>query len=265
MRQLWIENTTEDFEGLDPEKAIAVLPVAAIEQHGPHLPVATDTAIAQGNIARVLDLLPDDLEPVFLPVQQIGKSNEHLAFPGTLTFTSETLVRMWTEIGDSVARAGFRKMIIVNSHGGNVQAMEIVARELRVRHGMFVVASSWSRFGQPEGLYDADELRFGIHAGDMETSMMLYLTPDLVKMDKAENFVPASVEMESDYKRLRATGNVAAFGWMSQDLNEKGACGNAANATAEKGQKSNDFAARAFIELLEDVTRFPLSALGHSE
>ncbi len=261
MRQLWIENTTEDFEALDPERVIAILPVAAVEQHGPHLPVATDTAMAQGYLNRVLELMPDTLKPVILPVMAVGKSNEHISYPGTLTLSSETLIRMWTEIGDSVARAGVRKMIIVNSHGGNVQAMEIVARELRVRHDMFVVATSWTRFGHPDGVYSDHENRIGIHAGDMETSVMLHLHPHLVKMEKADDFVPSSVQMEKDYKRLRATGPVS-FGWKSEDLNAKGACGNAANATADKGAKSVDFAARAFIELLEDVTRFPLDALG---
>ena len=130
---------------------IAVLPVAAIEQHGPHLPVGVDTLINQGYLERAIALTPDDMPVLFLPVQAIGKSNEHIDFPGTLTFSHETVIRAWTEIGDSVARAGCRKLIFINSHGGNVPVIDIVARELRVRRRMLAVHAAWHRLGLPRG------------------------------------------------------------------------------------------------------------------
>ena len=110
--------------------------------------------------------MPADLPVLFLPVQAIGKSNEHIEFPGTLTFSFETVIRAWTEIGESVARTGCRKLVFVNSHGGNVPAIDIVARDLRVRRNMLVVNSSWSRFGYPDGMFGAKERAHGIHAGD---------------------------------------------------------------------------------------------------
>src|ERR1700730_12244032 len=115
----WIELTTEEFAALDPEKTIAVLPIAAIEQHGPHLAVSTDTIIGQGMIDAVIARLPEDLSALFLPIQAVGKSNEHIRSPGTITYSAETALRVWTEIGESVARAGVRKLVIVTSHGGN--------------------------------------------------------------------------------------------------------------------------------------------------
>ena len=126
-------------------------------QHWPHLPVYTDTCIAEGMVRRAIEPLPDDLPVTFLPVQAIGKSNEHISSPGTLTSTWETTTKLWLDIGDSVRRAGIRKLIIVNSHGGNVPMVDIVARELRVRHEMLAVATAWSRFGQPDGISAAEE------------------------------------------------------------------------------------------------------------
>ena len=253
----WLDLTWQDFASRDMSRTIAILPVAAVEQHGPHLPVGVDTMIGQGYLDRVMGLVPADLDVLVLPIQTLGKSNEHLRFPGTLTLSAETAIRAWTEIGESVHRAGCRKLVFVNSHGGNVAVIDIVARDLRVRLDMLVVAAAWHKLGYPDGLYDADEMRHGIHAGDVETSLMLAFRPDTVRMDKAENFVPRTVAMERDLKHLRAI-QPTGFGWMAQDLNPKGAMGDAASATAEKGAASADFGAAAFVDLLRDVDRFGL-------
>ena len=259
-KKLWQEMTAEDFLSADRQNWIAVLPVAAIEQHGPHLPVSTDSTIAQGQIDRVLELLPDGLPATFLPLQTIGKSDEHISSPGTLTLSWETVAKCWIEIGESVHRAGIRKLVLINSHGGNVPILDIVARELRVNLDMFVTATSWLRFGQPEGLYPEEEFTYGIHGGDIETSIMLHLRPDLVKMNVAEDFGSEQQKYVEDFKHLRGHGK-AQFGWKAQDLNPKGVQGNAANAAAEKGRLSLDHAARGFIDLLNDINSFDLKRL----
>lgn len=256
----WGELTTRDFAGLDPEATVAVWPLAAVEQHGPHLPLATDALIADGMIGEVTRRLPRDLSILVLPTQAVGKSNEHLRSPGTLTLSAETALRAWVEIGEAVHRAGLRKLVVVNSHGGNVDPVGIVARELRVRLGMLVVACSWRRFGLPPGLYTDEEAAVGIHAGDVETSLMLHFRPDLVRMDEARDFVPATVEIGRTFKHLRPTG-FTAFAWIAQDLHPSGAAGDASRATAEKGRATAEFQALAFIELLADVTRFSLDRL----
>jgi creatinine amidohydrolase len=254
-RRYWHEMTTLDFGSGEVERWIAVLPVAAIEQHGPHLPVYTDTCINEGMIRRSIELLPDELPVTFLPVQAIGKSNEHISSPGTITGTWETMTKLWLEIGDSVHRAGVKKLIIMNSHGGNVPMVDIVARELRVRHDMLVVATAWSRFGHPAGVAGPEEPLYGIHGGEIETSLMLHLRPDLVRIDKAEDFRSNQLSFIDEFKHLRAHGTVQ-FGWKAQDLHAKGAVGNASAATAEKGRAVVDHQAAAFVELCRDVDAF---------
>jgi creatinine amidohydrolase len=251
----WQDMTTRDFAESDTASWIAVLPVAAIEQHGPHLPVYTDTCIAEGMIRRAIELMPDDLPVTFLPVQAVGKSNEHISSPGTLTSTWETTTELWLDIGDSVRRAGLRKLIIINSHGGNVPMVDIVARELRVRHDMLAVATAWSRFGQPDGISSAEEGFYGIHGGDIETSLMLHFRHDLVDMGAAKDFRSEQLIFMTEFKHLRAHGPVQ-FGWKAQDLNPAGVVGNAAAATAEKGKAVADHQARAFVELCADVKAF---------
>lgn len=256
-RRQWVDMTTEEFAAITPD-TIAVLPVAAIEQHGPHLPVYVDACINAGVIERTLKLLPDDLPVTFLPAQNIGKSNEHQAFPGTLTLSAETLIRLWTEIAESVHRAGIRKLVLFNSHGGQPQVQDIVARDLRVRLDMFVVtAATWS-FGSVPDMYPAKEKEHGIHGGSSETSMMLALRPDLVHRDKAKNFEPLTVSLVEEYRYLNAEGKVG-FGWQTQDMNMDGACGNALDADAERGNRSLDHAAQGFVTLLQEIHRYPLA------
>ena len=196
----WLSLTTEEFS----RARIAVLPVAAVEQHGPHLPVGTDTYIAEAYLARVRALLPENSPVAFLPVQQVGASDEHRAFRGTLTLSPETALRAFIEIGESVQRAGINKLVIINSHGGNIALIDLAARQLRVRHGMLAVHTSWGRFGYPDGLFSEAERTHGIHGGDIETSIMLAAYPDLVRREKIANFVPATYAMERDYEHLRA-------------------------------------------------------------
>ena len=260
-RRRWTEMTTEDFR--DPSVAdwIAVLPVAAVEQHGPHLPVGVDSMIGDGYLEAALALIPDDLPVTVLPMQRVGTSAEHAAFPGTLSIAPETAIRAWTEIGESVARAGVRKLILMNSHGGNTAVLDVVARTLRVRRGMLAVHCHWHRFGYPAGLFEPDEIRHGIHAGGIETALMLEFRADLVRTGEARDFRPWTVDMERDFAHLRAS-SPAGFGWMAQDINEAGAIGNAASATAESGRVAVEHGARAFVELLRDVSRFPMERLG---
>ena len=150
-------------------------------------------------------------------MQQVGASDEHRAFRGTLTLSPETTLRAFIEIGESVQRAGINKLVIINSHGGNIALIDLAARQLRVRHGMLAVHTSWGRFGYPEGLFSEAERTHGIHGGDIETSIMLAAYPDLVRREKIANFAPSTFAMERDYEHLRADFP-AGFGWMTQDL-----------------------------------------------
>ncbi|MBV8840769.1 MAG: creatininase family protein [Alphaproteobacteria bacterium] len=255
----WAEMTWEDFAHANPSW-VAVLPLAAVEQHGPHLPLGTDSFIVEAYIARARKLLPDALKVSFLPLQSIGTSHEHRAFAGTLTIAPDTLIRALTETAESLHRAGVRKLVFANGHGGNVAVLDLVALDLRMRLGMLAVPCSFSRFGYSDGLFGAEEVAHGIHGGDVETSIMLAAQPDLVRTDLAKNFVPASLAMAREFKQLR-TGEPVGFGWMSQDLNPSGAIGDATLATAAKGEAALAHGARAFVELLEDVARFDLAKL----
>ena len=256
----WVEMTWEDFAGGDPARWIAVLPVAAIEQHGPHLPLGTDAHIAAAYLARARELLPVELPVSFLPMLPIGTSDEHRAFPGTLSLSAGALIRALTEIGESVRRAGVRKLVFANSHGGNVSVIDIATRDLRVRLNMVVVASSWAGFGYPNGLFTEEEQVHGIHAGAIETSIMLAAHPGLVRTEHVQTFPSAGRELAREFRYL-GIDRPARLGWMSQDLHASGAMGDASAATAEKGKALLEFGARAFVDLLKEVDRFDLARL----
>ena len=265
--RFWSDLSTADFAALNRERAIAVLPVAATEQHGPHLPLSVDTDIVDGVVAAALPHLPADLPALFLPTQAIGFSPEHTRFAGTLTLKAETLVRVWTEIGEAVAASGVKKLVLLNSHGGQVGALDLVARDLRARLGMLVYSISWfnlplrdSAGNDVNALFSADEHRFGIHAGEIETSMMLALHPQRVRMDKAEYFRSTSQDRAERFATL-GNGRSAKLGWMMQDYNPQGAVGNAAAATAEKGRALLDAAGRALARALMEIDQLPPDTL----
>jgi len=253
----WGDFPTTAFESLDAEATIAVLPVAAIEQHGPHLPVSTDTSIMQGMLETVIPLVPAGLDIRILPIQAVGKSNEHLHAPGTLTLPPATLIDAWSELGASIARTGIRKLLVVNSHGGNEEIMGIATRELRVRFQMMAVKTSWMRFGFPDGLYPDSENRYGIHGGDAETSLMLHFRPELVDMAKAQDFRSNVEKAEASFDLMRQTGT-HAYAWIASDLNPHGVVGNAARATAERGRLTAEHQAAGFVRLLTDLRKAKL-------
>jgi creatinine amidohydrolase len=251
----WTDIHWPDIAQAEAARWIAVLPLAATEQHGPHLPLETDVMIGEAYLARVRELLPASIPATFLPLQPVGISTEHIDYPGTLTLPTDVALREWMAIGESVARSGIRKLVIVTSHGGNSAAMSLVAQDLRAHHGLLVVTTSWSRFGAPDGLFSAEELRHGIHGGAVETSIMLARYPHTVRKEAIADFRPASIAMEQKFRWLSAHRPVP-FAWQAQDLHESGAVGDATKASAEKGEQLLDYGARAFCELLDDVDKF---------
>jgi creatinine amidohydrolase len=256
----WWDHTTKEFSELEMGTFVAILPVAAVEQHGPHLPVRVDAAINAGVIQRTVELMDGDLPVLVLPMMPVGKSVEHTAYPGTLTFSYETLARMWFELGESVFRAGCRKIIFVNSHGGQPQVMDIVCRELRVKLGMFAVSTGASAGADFSDLFTAHEMKHGIHGGELETSVMLHLHHDLIDMQFADNFVPLSVELENEGGLLMPEGRIG-YGWQTQDIQPSGACGDAASADPVRGEAYIDRSANNLLRLIKEVLAFPLERI----
>ncbi len=259
----WAELNTRDFAALDPACTVAVLPLGATEQHGPHLPLSVDTVLVDGVVNVALGHLAATDPVLVLPTQTVGLSTEHTAFAGTLHLSPQTLIQLWCDIGASVARTGVKKLLMFNAHGGNVGLMDVVARELRAQHGLIVYSSSWYNLPIDAGVmgqFSADEHRFGIHAGDIETSMMLALSPNSVSMAEAQNFASTSQE-RAKHCALLGDGKSAKLGWHMQDYNAQGATGNAAAATAAKGEALIQSAGEQLALLLKELVALPLSTV----
>ncbi len=250
--------TDDDFTAGNVADWIAVLPLGATEQHGEHLPTETDWIIADGITQAVIAKLPAHMPVTFLPVEKIGYSIEHSNRPGFETYSWEEAIHRWIAIGEGLADKGIRKMVMLNAHGGNAPLMTIVATELRARRKMLAVATAWTRFGYPGGTISENEKAYGIHGGEIETSVMLALRPDLVKLKELRSFPSLQYELAHTAKHLRAYGP-HAFGWMATDLNPHGVTGNARQADIVNGKAMVARAADRFIELLQDVAAFDVS------
>jgi creatinine amidohydrolase len=266
--RFWADLKSPDFAAIDLARCIAVLPVAAIEQHGPHLPLNVDATLVDGVIAAALPHLPAALPLLFLPTLAIGLSPEHARFAGTLTLRASTVISLWTEIAESVAQTGIQKLVLLNSHGGNVGLLDVVARDLRARLGLLVYSvnsfnlplSSAAGGAPVAAQVSAHEQRFGIHAGEVETSMMLALKPEQVDMAKAQNFHSTSQDRAEKFSLL-GDGRSAKLGWQMQDYNAHGAVGNAAAATAEEGHALLAAMGRSLAQLLSEIDLLPPDTL----
>jgi len=256
----WQDCTTADFERVDPEQTVAVLPVAAIEQHGPHLPLSTDAVINEGIVRATLARIAASQTVLVLPALNVGHSPEHASFPGTLGSSAATLTTVWTDVGRSVARAGVRKLVIFNTHGGQKSLVDLVAVRLRAELAMLVVRATYFAFGAPLGLFDTAELVHDIHGGEVETSLMLHLAPELVRTGELADFRGLPHELAAR-NRLLGVEKPIGIGWLSRDLNPAGVVGNAARADASRGAEHLAYLAERFATLLAEVAATPLSVL----
>ena len=249
----WIDLTTAEFAELDRQRLIALLPVGATEQHGPHLPLSVDSRIAAALVKRLADALPEDFPLSVLPMLHFGVSPEHADFPGTLSLSAETMLALLMDVGRSVAAAGIRKLAILNSHGGQPQLLDIAAQKLRRECRLLVFPLNGYRYWNVEAQFGAEEAALGIHGGAAETSIMLAIAAETVRRGKIEDFKSLAGEMAKRFRHLRPYGRKASFGWQTQDLNPAGAVGNATRADAAKGEALLAEAAATLLEIIREI------------
>ncbi|MEL6093444.1 creatininase family protein [Bartonella schoenbuchensis] len=242
--------------------SLALLPLGAHEYHGNHLPFETDWIIAEAFAKALILQIKGQFHIKLLPVEKIGYSIEHMDIPGTQTLTFSDAIERWINIGERCYRKGIKRFLLLNAHGGNSPLMSIVITELRKRFSMLAVATSWHRFGLPKGLIEPSEHHLDIHGGFIETSLMLYLAPEKVQMEQAENFYNKQADMIANYKYLRAYGP-HAFGWTMRDLNPRGAAGNASKATPKAGEAIFSHVLCGLRNLLDDINQFKINTLNN--
>lgn len=243
-----------DFATIDPASAIVALPLGACEQHGPHLPIFTDCMTVENVLSLAVERAGDQYNVWTLPLLPFSKSNEHIHFTGTITLTAETLGRVLKEVAASLARAGFRKLLILNGHGGNVAVLEATARDMRVETGLMVFVSACGfRSGIPAGTMDPHEERWGLHAGEVETSVVMALAPEAVQVDKMAGDSPRFLDA---FKLVGPTKGIVTSAWLSEDLAPNGVIGNPAHSSAETGRKAIEGAVAMLCAAFEEIARF---------
>jgi creatinine amidohydrolase len=235
----WIPDTRnfaylnwKQVDALPRDRTLLVLPTAAIEQHGPHMPLATDTLINNVLLGRALALLPAAMPIYALPPVCYGKSNEHIGFPGTLSVSAATFMAVLHDIGASLAAAGFRKLVLYNTHGGNSALVDVMARDLRAEFGLRTFHMGGAAGAAAEGLNE-QEAKYGFHAGEWETALLLAATPELIDTSAYTHNYIARIEDESILSPEKGAVN---FAWLTRDIAESGVLGDPRPATAANGE-----------------------------
>jgi len=244
--------TWKQVEALPRESTLLVLPTAAIEQHGHHLPLATDTLINNLLLGKALELIPQELSIYALPPLCYGKSNEHVGFPGTLSVSAQTFMAVVHDLGASIAESGFRKVVLYNTHGGNTSLVDVLARDLRAEFGL----RTFSLFGSAGATFEgvsAQERTYGFHAGEIETAYLLHATPELVHPNEYTTNYIARVDQP---ELLKPEGSSANFAWLTKDIAPSGVMGDPSPATAENGERWSKEAAARIAEMLVAMYNF---------
>lgn len=258
MFQYLTELKSHEVAALDKEKTIVVLPVAAHEQHGRHLPIGTDTLILEGVLQSFRAQAPDDMQILVLPAVTVGKSNEHMSFSGTMTLSLETLIHVIGDMARSVARHGFQKFVMLNAHGGNTDVLNACARDLRDEYGLrpFVIDWWFTDFWADLLKEIQESPRDGVfHACELETSIMMALRPELV--DESESIAAFPPEQMRQNQYVTVFGPVN-MGWITRDINATGVIGDATKATAEKGRMMLEFAGSKLVGIFREIEAIPL-------
>jgi creatinine amidohydrolase len=244
--------TWKQVDALPRESTLLVLPTAAIEQHGHHLPLATDTLINNLVLGKALALVPQDLSIFALPPVCYGKSNEHLGFPGTLSVSASTFLAVVRDLGASLAAGGFKKVVLYNTHGGNTSLVDVLARDLRAEFGL----RTFSLFGSPGATFEGVSLQertYGFHAGEIETAYLLHATPELVHVEEYTTNYIARVDAP---ELLKPEGSSANFAWLTRDIAPSGVLGDPTAATAQNGAHWANEAASRIAEILIAMYNF---------
>ena len=242
----------KQVEALPKDSTLLVLPTAAIEQHGHHLPLATDTLINNLLLGKALEKLPADLPVYALPPVCYGKSNEHIGFPGTLSVSAATFMAVVRDIGASLAASGFKKLVLYNTHGGNSSLVDVMARDLRAEFGLRTFALFGSGGISFEGVSE-QEKTYGFHAGEIETAFLLSAVPELVDTSAYTVNYIAQVDQP---ELLRPENAPATFAWLTRDIAASGVMGDPRPATAANGARWVDQAATRIAAALEAMTRY---------
>lgn len=251
MTRIFTDLRAPEISDLSPG-AIAILPIGSAEQHGPHLPLSTDFVVADSLARDAVTAYGDELGLLLLPSMAVSKSNEHAWSPGTLWLSATTMLAVLDELARCVATTPVRKLVFLNGHGGNSALLQVASRDVRLAHGLQTFVMHPSVPPDQGGKSPSAELGMGIHAGLEETSIMLHLRPELVRLELSERSVP---EHLASFERVRFGGAVS-FGWLSDDFGTNGTLGDPAGATAEHGKQVYEAMITAAGQSLAEIARF---------
>lgn len=248
--------TTEEVASIDKERATVVLPIGAVEQHGAHLPCATDVIVADLLTDLAIARLAPGHDVWRLPALAFGRSVEHIGYAGTVALRTETLLAVCNDVADSLAASGFRRLVFLNGHGGQPQLLEVVARDIRLRTGLLVFPILSYRLGVPEGVISSShEFEHGIHGGELETSLLLSLAPDLVHTDRLEPGGAAASELFAACDHLSLEGALPTA-WLTEDLSANGTIGDPRAAGVEKGHRIVEHWVEGLAGVLREIGAF---------